>query len=175
MSSLAGERRFLLSATAKAGVTAAVIEEARRRQHRRRLLGTLAALVLAVVAGAVSLGLRGSGQSRQLPVATHQGRLASSRSITLYLRRDASRSAILDTIALVTHEPGVARVTFVSRSAAFRTMKQRYPKLLSSVTYNPLTASIDVRLITATARASIVPRLRRLPIVVHIRSTAPNK
>ena len=94
--------------------------------------------------------------------------------MTLYLRRDTSPGEIRNIISTLRHEYGVGRVTFVSRKAALRTMKQRYPNLLSSVTFNPLTDSIDVRLTTERARPSIVLQLKRLPIVEHISPRAPN-
>jgi cell division protein FtsX len=174
MSSLVSDPRFAFSPAAQTGATAAVIEDARRRQRRRRLLGTLAGVALAVTAGVVSLGLRHSGQTNGAPVAT-RGRVASPHpSVTLYLRRDTSPSEIRNTISSLRHEYGIARVTFVSRQAALRTMKQRYPKLLSSLTFNPLADAIDVRLTTERARPSIVSQLRQLPIVEHISSRAPN-
>jgi len=89
---------------------------------------------------------------------------------TRYFAARPSASAIRNTIASLRHEYGVARVTFVSRKAAFRTMKHRYPNLLSNVVFNPLTDSIDVRLTTERARPSIVMHLKRLPIVEHIDS-----
>jgi cell division protein FtsX len=135
----------------------------------------VAAAALAVIAGAVLLGLRGFGHTSQTPITTH-GRLASPQpSIKLYLRRDASPTAIRNTIASVRHEQGVARVTFVSRDEALRIMKRRYPDLLSNVVYNPLTDSIDVRLTTDRARASIVPQLKRLRVVEHISYSTAKK
>jgi cell division protein FtsX len=62
----------------------------------------------------------------------------------------------------------------VSREEALRTMKQRYPNLLSKITYNPLTDAIVVRLTTDQARASIVPHLKRLRVVETIRYRTAN-
>jgi cell division protein FtsX len=173
MTTLAGELRFL-SPAGKPGATAAVIEEARRRQRRRRLMGTVATSAVAVLAGAVLLGQQQFGQKSQ-PLTNAHGRSASAQPlITLYLRRDSSPAAIRNTIASVTHASGVARVTFVSREEALRTMKRRYPNLLSKITYNPLTDAIVVRLTSDRARASIVPHLKRLGVVEHIRFRTAN-
>jgi cell division protein FtsX len=130
---------------------------------------------LVIISGALLLGQRHSGQTSQTPTAAH-GRLASPQpSIKLYLRADASPAVIRDTIAAVTHEQGVARVTFVSRAEAFRIMKHRYPNLLSHVVYNPLTDMIDVQLTTDRARSSIVPQLKRLRGVERIAYSTASK
>jgi cell division protein FtsX len=124
--------------------------------------------VLAVITVGVLLGLRSSGQTNPTAVAS------SHPLITLYLRRDTSPGEIRNIISSLRHEYGVGRVTFVSRKAALRTMKQRYPNLLSSVTFNPLADSIDVRLTTERARSGIVMQLKRLPVVEHIGHSAPS-
>jgi cell division protein FtsX len=169
MSSLVTTQRLPFGAPAQTRATAAVIEDARRRQHRRRLLVTSAAVVLAVIAVGLLLGLRSSGQTNRTPV------VASSHLVmTLYLRRDTSAGEIKNILSTLRHEYGVGRVTFVSRRAALRTMKQRYPNLLTSVTFNPLTASIDVRLTTDRARPSIVLQAKQLRTVEHIGLSAPS-
>jgi cell division protein FtsX len=173
MSILASDRRFHV-ASVTTGATAAVIEEARRRQRRRRLMAASAAGV-ALVAGAVLLGQQHFGHAGRIPIATNDQSVSGQPSITLYLRRDASPTAIRSTIASVSHEQGVARVTFVSRDEALRILKRRYPNLLSKITYNPLTDAIDVRLTTDQVRSSIVPQLNRLRIVEHITYRATNR
>jgi cell division protein FtsX len=174
MSSLASDPRLLRSTTAT-GVTAAVIEEARRRQRRRRRFGALAAVALGVLAGVVLLGPTKLTSTSHTTIATN-GRPVSSQhpSITLYLTNDTSPAAIRNTIAAATREPGVARVTFISKNAALRVMKHRYPALVGNLTVNPFTASIEIRVAAGADPSGVISVLGQLRTVEHIRYRTSN-
>jgi cell division protein FtsX len=178
MSTLATDLRLSGGIDVRTAATAAVIEEARRRQRRRRRLGALAVAASVIIVGAAWLGLTQLGKpNHNASPTTGHSSPAGAPAITLYLKQDATRAAVRNLIATVSRERDIARVTFLSKTAALTIMRRRYPTLVGNLVVNPLTDSINVRLSRAGNTSNVVARLtaQRLPEVERIRVRPANK
>jgi len=178
MSTLATDLRLSGGINVRTAATAAVIEEARRRQRRRRRLGAVAVAASAIIAGAAWLGLTQLGKPNHSATrTTGHSSPAGAPAITLYLKQDATRAAVRSLIAAVSRERDIARVTFLSKTAAFAIMRRRYPTLVGNLVVNPLPDSINLRLSRAGNASSVVARLtaKRPPEVERILVRPANK
>lgn len=154
----------------------ALFEEARR--HRRRRWSYVAVgIVIAAVATTVSLRITG-GSPRSTGLA-HNAVLASPHAakftgVTVYFEASASRAEENAVVKLLRSNSRVARVQFVSKVAAFATLKRAEPQLAKRLAYNPLPDSLRVTLTNPSYARALLASLRRLPRGVQ-GVTAPRK
>jgi hypothetical protein len=94
-----------------------------------------------------------------------------SPSVRLFFKPTATMRQISRAIAAMRGEPGVLRVKFVSKAAAFAVMKKRYPWLVNNGVSNPLPNALTVTLSPRADRQAMLAHLRarHLPGVVAIR------
>jgi hypothetical protein len=91
-------------------------------------------------------------------------------AVRLYLDVDRSTADLARAIAGARGTPGAGGVRYVSKAAALRVMRKRYPRLTKNLTINPLPDSIDVTPQRAAAVAELARRLTaaHLPGVAQI-------
>jgi hypothetical protein len=96
---------------------------------------------------------RACGTARQPVAAKHGG-------LRVYFAHGATMRQISRAIAAIRGEPGVMRVSFVSKEASFAVMKKRYPHLVKNLTYNPLTDYVTVKISPRVDNRTIFKQLR---------------
>jgi cell division protein FtsX len=78
----------------------------------------------------------------------------------VYFAQTATMRQISRAIAAIRGEPGVMRVSFVSKEASFAVMKKRYPNLVKNLAHNPLPDSVTVRISPRADHRTIYRHLR---------------
>jgi hypothetical protein len=96
---------------------------------------------------------RACGTARKAATAMHG-------ALRVYFAQNATMRQISRALAAVRGEPGVMRVSFVSKTAAFAVMRKRYPHLVKNLTYNPLTDSLTVKTSPRADNRTIFTHLR---------------
>jgi hypothetical protein len=96
---------------------------------------------------------RACGTARKAVASMHGG-------LRIYFAQRATMRQISWALAAVRGEPGVMRVSFVSKDAALAVMKKRYPRLVKNMTSNPLTDSLTVKLSPRVDARTAVKHLR---------------
>jgi hypothetical protein len=96
---------------------------------------------------------RACGTARKAVATRHGG-------LRIYFAHYATMRQISRAIAAIRGEPGVMRVSFVSKEASFALMKKRYPHLVKNLTFNPLPDSLSVKTSPRADDRTIFKRLR---------------
>jgi cell division protein FtsX len=88
-------------------------------------------------------------------------------AVKLYFAPATPRARVLQLAARLRRYERVRRVDFVSKAAAARIMRQKYPDLMKSLVRNPLPDALTVWPRTDADRAAVIRALRPRPAGVH--------